>query len=147
MEQIGNIPGLMLVPLKSILNIKGDIYHGMKSSDPGFAGFGEAYFSTVYHGDVKGWKKHTRMVLNLVVPIGAIRFVICDERSGKQIFFEVTLSLDNYYRLCVPSGVWMAFQGIGQTGNMLLNLASIEHDSNEVVGCELESISYKWEYS
>jgi dTDP-4-dehydrorhamnose 3,5-epimerase len=128
-------------PLKQIKNPKGDVYHGMKKSDVGYVDFGEAYFSTVNRGDIKGWKKHTLMTLNLIVPVGAIKFVVYDEDENS--FFTETLSQDNYKRLTVNPGVWMAFQGVGEQ-NMLLNIASIEHDPNEAVNIELNEINYEW---
>ena len=51
--------GVVLTPLKQIKHPLGDLYHAMKKSDKDFSGFGEAYFSTVNQGCVKGWKKHT----------------------------------------------------------------------------------------
>ena len=68
--------GVIITPLKKVLNKDGDIFHGMKKTDNGFDGFGEAYFSSINKGSIKGWKKHTQMTLNIVVPIGAINFVI-----------------------------------------------------------------------
>ena len=41
------IEGLILTPLQVVGNPKGDIYHALKASAPGYQGFGEAYFSTV----------------------------------------------------------------------------------------------------
>ena len=47
--------GVTLYPLKHIVVPKGDIYHAMKSTDKGYMGFGEAYFSQIEHGKAKGW--------------------------------------------------------------------------------------------
>lgn len=145
MEQL--IEGVILTPLKQIIHPKGDIYHAMKKSDEGFKSFGEAYFSTVYKDDIKGWKKHTKMVLNLIVPIGAIEFVIYDDRMGSSTrgkFYRVLLSQKNYQRLTIPSGVWVAFKGISSDINMLLNLASIEHDPSESININFDEINYEW---
>lgn len=133
--------GVILTPLKQIHNIKGDIFHAMKKSDNGFDGFGEAYFSTIHKDDIKGWKKHTKMTLNLVVPIGKINFVVYDEY--KKEFFNVILSQNNYQRLTVKAGLWMAFRGVNEN-SMLLNLASIEHDPKEAINIELNEIKYEW---
>ena len=133
--------GVILTPLKQIYNPKGDIFHAMKKSDNGFEGFGEAYFSTIHKGDIKGWKKHIKMTLNLVVPIGKIEFVVYNENSKK--FFSIELSQDNYQRLTVKPNLWMAFRGL-EENNMLLNLASIEHDPSEAINVELSEINYGW---
>ena len=79
------IEGVILTPLKQIVNPKGDLYHAMKQSDNGYKSFGEAYFSTVIKDEIKGWKKHTVMVLNLIVPIGAVEFIIYDRTGSPYI--------------------------------------------------------------
>lgn len=131
--------GVILTPLKQIYTPKGCVFHAMKKSDNGFAGFGEAYFSSVNKGDIKGWKKHTKMTLNLVVVTGEIEFIIYNEKE----FFSTKLSKDNYQRLSVMPGLWVAFRGLGEN-NLLLNLASIEHDPNETQVKELSDIGYKF---
>jgi len=135
------LDGVTLTPLKQIHNPKGDIFHAMKKSDDSFDGFGEAYFSTINLDDIKGWKKHTKMTLNVVVPLGKIEFVLYDEITEK--FMCVKLSQENYQRLTVKAGVWMAFRGLAQS-SMLLNLASIEHDPSEALSLELNEITYEW---
>ncbi|MCK4830475.1 dTDP-4-dehydrorhamnose 3,5-epimerase family protein [bacterium] len=110
------IEGVMLTPLKIIPRDVGDVLHAMKRTDASFCGFGEVYFSTVNKGQVKAWKRHRKMTLNLVVPCGEIKFALYDDRTesptcGK--FLEVVLSRDNYQRLTVPPMIWMGFQRIG----------------------------------
>ncbi len=122
--------GILVTPLKIIDNEKGEILHALKGSESSFLGFGEAYFSVVKSGNFKGWKKHTRMTLNLIVPLGAIRFYIVDQRSGLYVH-SLLVSRENYCRLTVPPGVWLGFLGSGPGPNMLLNIASIEHDPQE----------------
>lgn len=131
--------GVTLTPLKQIKHPKGDIFHAMKASDDGFFGFGEVYFSTVNQGEVKGWKKHTEMTLNLVVVTGEIEFVVYDDNS----FYSVNLSKNNYQRLTVEPGLWLAFRGVS-VENMLLNLASIEHNANESENVDLYDFDYNW---
>jgi len=142
------IDGVILTPLKQIFHPLGDVFHGMKKSDAGFAGFGEAYFSTIKKGEIKLWKKHLAMTLNLVVPAGRIRFVVYDDRAESttyEIFNEFVLSRENNYaRLTVPPRVWMAFQGIGEE-NLLLNIADMEHQPDEVERKQsLEEMAYRW---
>ncbi|MEV9594158.1 dTDP-4-dehydrorhamnose 3,5-epimerase [Aliarcobacter butzleri] len=133
--------GVILTPLKQIYNPKGDIFHAMKKSDYGYDGFGEAYFSTINKNEIKGWKKHTKMTLNLIVTVGEIEFVVYDEKLKE--FFITKLSHDNYQRLTVKAGFWVAFRGIREY-NMLLNLANIEHDPKEAINIDLSEIKYEW---
>ena len=132
---------VILTPLKQIHNSKGDVFHGMKKSDVGYDGFGEAYFSTVKKGQIKGWKKHTKMTLNIVVISGEIEFVIYDDSTEE--FKNVKLSLNNYQRLTVKPGVWMAFKGF-ENNSILLNIASIEHNPEESENVSIEKINYAW---
>ena len=92
------IDDVLVSRLKIIQNVQGDVLHGIKKSDFGYFGFGEAYFSTVLPDVIKGWKRHREMILNLIVPIGAIRFVIYDDRDSSKTFGcfqEVVLSRKN----------------------------------------------------
>jgi len=141
------IEGVIITPLKQIFHPQGDIFHGMKKSDAGFAGFGEAYFSTIQQNEIKPWKKHLEMTLNLVVPVGKIRFVMFDNRENsatKNCFNEIILSTENYARLTVPPQVWVAFQGIDSGLNLLLNLANLEHSPDETERTTLDKIPYNW---
>ena len=140
------IDGVSLTPLKIISNPLGNVYHGLKAEESSFIQFGEAYFSTIPKGTVKPWKKHKLMTLNIIVPVGKIKFVLCDQRKKSDTngrFFEISLSLENYFRLTIPPNIWMAFQGIDEN-NMLLNVANISHDPNEIVRKELDFFNYKW---
>jgi len=77
--------------------------------------------------------------------VGEIRFVLFDDRkmlSSK--FYEITLSKSNYCRLTIPPMIWMGFQGLSSSGSMLLNIADIEHNPNEVDKKNLEQIKFNW---
>lgn len=147
MDEI-NINGVILTPLKKISHPKGDILHGMTESDVGYAGFGEAYFSTITQDEIKGWNKHREMTLNLVVPIGSVTFIIYDNRKislSKDQYFKVKLSPNNYKRLTVPPGLWLAFKGNNPNTNLILNIASMTHDPDEVEKLNLDKITYNFE--
>jgi len=142
-----NIKGIILTPLKKIHHPKGDILHGIKKSDQGFVGFGEAYFSTIKFGEIKGWNKHKRMTLNLVVPIGKVEIVVYDDRRSSQTkgnFFNIEISVDTYQRLTIPPGVWLAFKGNNKDRNMILNVSDMEHDPDEIERLNLDQIEYDW---
>ena len=82
-EVINELGGSVVVtPLKKIDNPKGNILHGLKNSDASYDGFGEAYFSTVNSGAVKGWKKHHKMKMNLLVPVGSVVFYLRDDDAN-----------------------------------------------------------------
>ena len=112
-----------------------------------FKKFGEAYFSTIDQGKIKGWRKHHIMIMNIVVPQGEIKIVMFDDRlksATNNKFMELVLSPEHYLRLTVPPNVWIGFQGISPNNNLLLNIASISHDTNESEQCHLSKIPYSW---
>ena len=81
------------------------------------------------------------MTLNIIVPVGEIEFVIFDEHLKR--FFNTKLSKNNYQRLTIKAGLWVAFKGCNDH-NMLLNIASMEHNPNEAVNVDLKKIEYNW---
>ena len=132
---------IIVTPHARINTPNGDVMHGMKSSDKGYAGFGEAYFSWIDENAVKAWKRHTQMTMNIIVPIGKVRLVFYNETEG---FRVEEIGADNYVRLTVPPGIWFGFQGLGVQKNLLLNIASILHDPAEVERREIHTINFKW---
>jgi dTDP-4-dehydrorhamnose 3,5-epimerase len=141
------IDGVSIYNLKIISNPKGNIYHILKNDDINRIDIGEIYLSEIHYNEIKGWKKHHKMFLNLIVPIGDIKFVIYDDRelsNTKGQFWEVIIGENNYCRLCVPPNVYVAFQGIQTNRNLLINIASIEHDPSEATNLELNKLDYKW---
>ncbi len=148
MGRLENMEGVFVTPEKIISMASGDICHAIKNSSCGYCGFGEAYFSFVSQGAVKAWKKHLRMTLNLVVPVGSIKFVLYDARQDSStlgMIEEIVLNKDNYCRLTVPPGIWNGFQGLDTT-NLLLNIADIPHDPSESERMDIcnEIIHYTW---
>jgi len=142
------ISGLIVTPLKIIHHQKGDIFHGIKKSEKGFAGFGEAYFTSINTGEVKGWNRHKRMTLNLIVPVGEVTFVLFDARKDSNTsgcYYNIDLSQENYQRLTVPPGVWLAFTGKSKSSSLILNVSDMEHDPDEVERLELDKIHYNWD--
>ncbi len=133
--------GIILTQLKKIHHPKGDILKVIKKSDSTFSEFGEAYLSVINQNDIKGWKRHTKMISNLVVIAGEVEFVFHNENSKE--FFNIKLSQKNYKRITVKPGLWMAFRGI-EKHNMLFNLSNIEHDPDEAINTDLNKIDYKW---
>ena len=143
-----NIDGVLLTDEKIIKTPKGDIFHAMKNSSDGYKSFGEAYFSFTGQGEVKAWKKHNDMTLNLVVPVGELKFVLYDSRmesDSRGAIDEFVIGPDNYKRLTVPPGIWCGFQGVGKV-NMLLNIADMLHDPDEAERMDIDNdlFVYQW---
>ena len=134
---------ILVTPLECIPTIGGDVMHALKKTDSGFVGFGEVYFSWIKEGAIKAWKRHQHMSLNLVVPIGAVRFVfhLPDQKNDYRV---EKIGYEHYLRLTIPPTIWFGFQGIAHGSSLLLNVADMEHDPDEVERKELNEIKFDW---
>lgn len=146
MTVVDNIDGVIITPLRRIATPKGDVFHAMKATDEGYAGFGEVYFSEVFGGDIKGWKRHNRMTLNIVVVRGTIKFTVYDSRPASATngcYRQIVLSPDGLYaRLTVAPGLWMAFEGVDAGVSLLMDVIPQPHDPAEADRKELAEIEY-----
>ena len=133
---------ILVTPLQRIVVAGGDVLHGMKYGDPGFVDFGEVYFSQIEKDAIKAWKRHLRMTLNFVVPVGMVQFVFADDEGGKR---EEVVGLERYVRLTVPPGLWFGFKGLMAPHSLLMNIADILHDPAEIERKELSQIQFNWE--
>ena len=137
-----NVSQILVTPL-SRLHVKGgDVLHAIKRTDPGYIDFGEAYFSIIESNAIKAWKRHLRMTLNLVVPIGSVHFVFSDDQGN---IFNYTAGERSYVRLTVPPGIWFGFKGLASPYSLLMNIADIAHDPQEIERKVDLHIDYDWE--
>ena len=134
---------IQVTPLQQISTLGGDVWHALKSTEKSFNGFGEAYFSWVEARSIKAWKQHLQMTMNLVVPIGTVRFVFCDLLSYS--FREEEIGASNYARITVPPKIWFGFQGMSEKPSLVLNVANLPHDPAEVERKMKEEIYFNWQ--
>ena len=140
-----NLSDVLVTPLLQIETVGGNVLHAMKQTDFGYKGFGEAYFSSVSSGAIKAWKRHTQMTMNIVVPLGQVRFVFYFANlDGENEFRVEEIGISRYMRLTVPPGIWFGFQGLHSLPSLVLNIASIPHDPNEYERLPVSDIIYDW---
>ncbi len=145
------IDGVVITPLKQIVDERGKVMHMLRSDSAVFKAFGEIYFSCVYPGVVKGWHRHKRMILNYAVVYGTIKFVLYDDRPNSPTvgqIQEIVLGPDiNYCLVTVPAMVWNGFLGQGQRTAIVANCATIPHDPEEIARLDPYSpdIPYNWQ--
>ena len=151
MDQINNlIDGINIIALKQISDNRGAVLHVLKSTDPFFTKFGEAYFSKINSGVVKGWKYHKKMSQNFSVPYGKLKLVFYDARENSKTYGvsnEIFLDpKENYKLLQIPPKIWYSFKCISENDCLLLNISDIPHDPNESHNEDINSdiIKYKW---
>src|SRR3989338_2208005 len=143
------ITGVVITPLRQILDERGKVMHMLKIGDPAFQQFGEIYFSCVHPGAIKGWHIHKEMTLNYAVPHGNIKFVLYDERPNSPTqgeIQEIFMGPDNYCLVTVPTMVWNGFKGIGKEMAVVANCATIPHSPDEIDRRDPfdPSIPYDW---
>jgi dTDP-4-dehydrorhamnose 3,5-epimerase len=138
-----SIEDIKITPLSTFDVDGGSVLHAIKKDDIGYVGLGEVYFSYINPKAVKAWKRHNRMTLNLVVPLGKVRFVFCDSLNDGHYRVE-DIGEDNYVRLTVPPGIWFGFQCIAKHPSLVTNIADLKHDVNELTRKEIAAFSYKW---
>lgn len=144
------INGVVVTPLKQILDERGKVMHMLRSDSDIFAGFGEIYFSCVYPGSIKAWHIHKKMILNYAVPFGCIKVVLYDDRENsltKGELMEIFLGPDNYCLLTVPPMIWNGFRGVGNKTAIVANCASMYYDPKEIERRDPfdSAIPYSWD--
>jgi dTDP-4-dehydrorhamnose 3,5-epimerase len=132
---------IKITPLGTIQGEGGSVLHGVKKSDLGYVGFGEAYFSVIENNKIKAWKCHQQMTMNLVVPYGNVKFVFYGSNSN---FKVIEIGQNNYQRITVPPNIWFGFQGRNPPYSLILNLANVEHDPTEVKRLLIDEIYFEW---
>lgn len=121
---------IIIKPLKKFNLEEGDVLHALKSTDKEFSGFGEAYFSSIKTQKIKAWKRHLKMTMNLVVPVGKVQFNFYDDQ--KDILINTIIGEKNYSRITVPPMIWFGFKGLSSSTSYILNISDINHDPLEV---------------
>lgn len=116
--------------------------HVLKKGELKNWSFGEAYFSKIKFNKIKAWKCHKKMILNLAVPIGKVKFVFYSKKENK--FKVIILGERKYCRLTVPPNIWFGFKGLSRTESIILNIANIEHNKKETLKCEKNKIKFNW---
>lgn len=145
------IEGVVITELRQIDDNRGAVLHMLRSDSPEFTSFGECYFSEVFPGAIKAWKRHRLQTQNLAVPVGRVRVVIYDDRSGSGSKGNLEVRElgrpDAYLRLRIPPELWYGFACVGRTPALIVNCVDLPHDPNDSVILPVNDskIPYHWE--
>ncbi len=127
---VSDLELIKVVPLKTFLMKEGNVMHALKANEKEFNGFEEAYFSSIKEGRIKAWKRHLKMTMNLIVPIGSVLFTFYDS-EGKN-YESIEIGDKNYSRITVPPKIWFGFIGKSNKESLILNISNISHDEKEI---------------
>lgn len=139
------LDSIVLSQLSRIKTVGGDVLHGIKKTDNGYYGFGEAYFSWIFAGHIKAWKRHNLMTMNLVVPFGNVRFVFCgqNKEENNNVYRVEEIGENRFMRITVPPGIWFGFQSVSPK-SLVLNVADIAHNSAETDRVSMSHFDFTW---
>ncbi len=127
------IKDVLITPLRVIADERGWVKSMLSSAEAHFVGFGEIYFSSVNPGQIKAWKRHHRMTLNLACPQGDALVVLYDDRPASPsqgMIQEIRIGSDHRL-VTVPPMIWSGFTAVNGRPALLANCASIPHDPSE----------------
>ncbi len=132
LTELSHIAGVKYESRRILDDPRGPVLHFVRADAPGFTTFGEAYFSEVHPGEIKGWYRHRQQTQRYVVPRGRVRIVLFDPREAsptKGIKQEHELGRpDAYALLTIPPGVWYALAAVGDATALIANCADRPHD-------------------
>ncbi|MEW5692817.1 MAG: dTDP-4-dehydrorhamnose 3,5-epimerase family protein [Candidatus Hydrogenedentota bacterium] len=143
------ITDVIIHPLKVIADSRGRVMHMLRADSSLFKQFGEIYFSVVYPGVIKGWKKHFFMTQHFAVPVGNIKLVIYDDRDdskSKGKSQEIFIGENNYMIVRIPPMLWYSFGSTDDRFALIANCTDIVHDPKEYITKDISNndIPYKW---
>ena len=138
---MNDLKKIKVFKLQKFKNSKGNVLRGFRKNDKFLKNSAEIYFSWINKNAIKGWKLHKKMTMNLVVPIGKVKFVFYNGKNFKTII----VGERNYNRIFVPNNIFFAFQNLYKEKSLIVNNASIVHQKkDEVLKLSLNKINYLW---
>jgi len=121
------IDGVILKKLKVIPDERGRLMEILRSDDPFFEKFGQAYLTTAYPGVVKAWHFHRIQVDHFCVIKGMMKVVLYDKREDsptKGLLNEFFLGEHNPQLIRIPKGVCHGFKCISENEALVINIPS-----------------------
>lgn len=102
--------------------------------------FKEVYCTWIKKNKIKGWKKHTKMTMNIKVIMGKVKFILSKDMKS---FKKIIISENDKFLLTISKNIFFAFQGLDKK-NEILNFSNIKHSKKECINLPLNRINYKW---
>ena len=145
------IDGVKIKRLKVIPDERGRLMEILRSDDPQFERFGQAYITTAYPGVVKAWHYHKNQTDNFCVIVGMMKVVLHDAREGSSTqgrTDEYFMGVHNPMVLSIPQGVYHGFKCICETEAICLNIPTRVYNHEEPDEYRIEAqgrIPYDWD--
>ena len=72
-----------------------------------------------------------------------MRFVFYSSENSNEPRID-DIGESNYARLTIPPGIWFGFQGRSPGNSLIMNVANIAHDPEEVLNRPISDFLYDW---
>ena len=129
------IEGVFFSPRASIPTPGGPVLHLLKGNGLARLCHGEIYFSEVWPGHIKAWKRHRLQTQHFAVPHGRLLLAIYDDRPNspsRGVLLDLVLDRQTAWGILrIPPGLWYGFAAIGQDAALICNCADQPHDPAE----------------
>ncbi len=126
------IDGVLVKPLRRIVDDRGYVLVILREDDDEFRGFGQAYISACNPGIVKAWHCHERQWDYFCVVTGNAKIGLYDDRDGSPTRGQtVALVIGdlNPALVVIPPLVWHGMTALGNSPAILLNLPTLPYDN------------------
>ncbi len=121
------IEGVKIKELKPILDDRGMLMEILRSDEPVFERFGQAYVTVCNPGVVKGWHYHKLQVDHFVCLQGTAKVVLYDPRENSKTVGKINefiISRENPLLIKIPTFVYHGFTALENQTAMILNIST-----------------------
>ena len=119
------IVGVRVKTLKPIPDERGLLMEILRSDEPIYERFGQAYVTVCKPRIVKGWHYHKVQVDHFVCLAGTAKVVLYDGREGSKTFGKINefvMGWENQILVKIPTYVYHGFTALGHEPAAILNL-------------------------
>lgn len=145
------IHGAAVKDLNLLPDERGYLMEILRSDDPLFQRFGQAYVTAAYPGVVKAWHFHTRQTDHFCVVKGMAKVVLYDPREDSPTRGEVNEFVIGEQKprlVVIPPLVYHGYKNIGPETVLLLNMPTEVYDYAEPdehrVAPHAGAVPYDW---
>ncbi len=130
---------------------RGHLFEILRSDDPEYLRFGQAYVTTAHPGVIKGWHRHRKQTDFFCLIGGQARFVLYDPRADSPTHGQVDVIDCNSewpQLIVIPPLVYHGFKNTGSAEAVCLNCPTEAynhaHPEEERLDPYDDSIPYNW---
>jgi dTDP-4-dehydrorhamnose 3,5-epimerase len=125
------IAGVTVKPLKVHADERGYLFEMLRSDEPLFQKFGQAYTTAVYPGVIKAWHYHKKQDDHFICVHGMTKVVLYDSREGSPthgVVNEFFMGERNPILLVIPKMVYHGMKGIADDTALIVNIPTESYD-------------------